>query len=249
MTVAKIWTFVRWPIAIVALLAVAQYAYPRFLDTLPTMFEFDPSGSILDQSTESSESEEPLALEPTTAPTLAPPTGPVTDGTAVPIADFYVNDTVADIDNDALILSDDEADSIVIAFDLPPGDPGCMSSMTLDLTIDEVLSATEIGVYASNLTTAGQVVDNQQVDGDLRAVATPMATALIESPGRINLNVLAGYQSYFTIGQPPATPFVVTIAPTIPVESQGGLRIDSANLENDNSPALTWLGTPGCPVQ
>ncbi|MEO2107777.1 MAG: hypothetical protein ABGZ36_19330 [Actinomycetota bacterium] len=248
MTVAKIWTIIRWPIAIVALLAVANYAYPRFLDTLDTLVEFDASGSILAPESESTETELPVSTVPTAVPTLAPPTGPVTDGQAAPIADFYVNDTVADIDGTSLILSDDPADSIVVAFDLPPGDPGCMSSLTLGLSVEDVLSTTELGIYPSSLIDAANVVDNQQVDGDLKASPSPMATALVEAEGRLELDVLGGYQSYFLLEHPPGTPFVLTVEPTIDVESQGGVRIVSANAESDASPTLTWVGTPGCPV-
>lgn len=248
MTPAKIWTFARWPIAIVALLAVANYAMPRFVATLPTLIEFDASGSILAPETETTETEAPAPVLPTTQPTLEPPSGEVVDGTAPPTADFFVNDTVADIDTDSLILSDNPGDAIVIAFDLPPGDPQCMSAMTLRLDVQEVASTTEIGVYASTVHDAPEVVDNQQVDGDLRAVASPMATALVEADGPLDLDVLAGYQTYFLQDFPPGTPFVVTIVPTIPVETQGGLRITSSNAENELAPTLTWTGTPGCPI-
>jgi hypothetical protein len=75
-----------------------------------------------------------------------------------------------------------------------------------------------------------------------------MATALVEAEGRLELDVLGGYQSYFLLEHPPGTPFVLTVEPTIDVESQGGVRIVSANAESDASPTLTWVGTPGCPV-
>ena len=248
MTPAKIWTFVRWPIAIVALLALANYAYPRFVDSLGTLIEFDASGSILDTATASESALPTAAAIPTTTPTLEPGTGPVTDGVGAPVADFFVNDTVADIDNDALILSDDSADRIIVAFDIPPGDPGCMSAMTLGMTVDEVLSPVEIGVFASTVGDAADIVDNEQVDGDLRATTTSMATALVEAPGRLTLDVLAGFQSYFTQDFEPGRPFVLTIAPTVPVESQGGLRMVSSNQEDADAPSLSWVGTPGCPV-
>lgn len=250
MTSAQIWTYIRWPIAIVLLAALGNYAYPRFVESLGTLIEFDASGSILAPESETTESETPAEVLPTSVPTLAPNTGPVTDGVSTAIADFFVNDTVADVDNESLILSDDPADAIVIAFEIPPGDPGCMSSMSLGLDVAEVSSTTELGVYASSLSEAATIVDNEQVDDpDLRALATPMATALVEQQGRLNLDVLAGFQSYFLQGFPPGTPFVLTIVPTIPVESQGGLRITALDAANEDVPSLSWVGTPGCPIE
>lgn len=248
MTFARIWTIVRWPLALVGLFAIVNYAYPRFLDTLPDLIEFDASGSILDTSTEEPTETFSEVVVPLPNPTLQPPTGPVVDGFAGPIADFHVNDTVADIDAQDLILTDDAADSVIIAFALPPGDPGCMASVSVTLTVSEVLSPTEIGIFASDVSDAAEVLDNQQVDGDLRLDPTPMTTALLEAPGSLTLDITAGYQRYFTYELPPATPFVLAVVPTIPVETQGGVRFVAADQLNESAPTLTWVGTPGCPV-
>ncbi len=246
MTPAKIWTFVRWPIAIVGLLALANYAYPRFVDSLDTLVEFDPSGSVFAPVTETEGDIVATELLPTTQPTLEPPTGPVTDGVAAPVADFFVSNRVADIDNDALIIGDVDGDQVVVAFDIPPGDPGCMEAMTLSLSVEEVASAIEIGVFPSTVGNAANIVDNEQVDGDLRASSQQMASALVEAPGRLALDVLAGYQSYFTMDFEPDRPFVVTIAPTVSVEQQGGIRMTASNQENEDAPSLSWVAIPDC---
>ncbi len=249
MTFAQVWNFLRWPLAILGLFAIVQYALPRLPEAVAGMIEFDTSGSIL-AGGEASETPEPLNIPvaPLAVATLEPGSGPVTDGVSVPIADFFVNDTVADIDNESLVLSDDPADSVVVAFDFPAGDPGCMAVVNLNLTITDVATPVEIGIFASTIDDPVSVVDNQQVDGDLRATATPMAVALIQDPGTITFDVTGGFQSYFTQDFPPGKPFVLTVVPTVPVESQGGVTFVSANAGTEDVPTLLWTGTPGCPV-
>ncbi len=250
MTTSQVWTVLRWPLAILGLLAVVNYALPRLPEAASGMIEFDTTGSILDDATESEAPDElDVAVAPLEEPTLQPGTGPVTDGTAPPIADFFVNDTVADVDSEALVLSDDPADSVVVAFDFPAGDPGCMAVVNLNLTVDDVSSPVEVGVFASTIDNPVEVVDNQQVDGDLRATSSPMAVALIQDPGVITFDVTGGFQSYFTQDFPAGKPFTLTIVPTVPVESQGGIRFAAADAGGDTAPTLLWTGTPGCPVE
>ncbi|CAN5286690.1 hypothetical protein BH23ACT9_BH23ACT9_31070 [soil metagenome] len=250
MTFTQVWSILRWPLAILGLLAVANYALGNLADAAGGMIEFDASGSILAPEEEATEGEDLLADLPEPAPiaTLAPGTGPVTDGAATPLADFHVNNTVADIVNDSLVLTDNPGDSIVVAFEIPEGDPGCMSVVTMTMTAEDVRSATEVGVFASTLDDPLQTVNNQQVDGDLRATGTPMAVALIESPGAITFDLTAGFQSYFTQNFAADRPFVLTLVATVPVESLGGVRFVSANTESAEAPTLLWTGTPGCPV-
>ncbi|MEE8603493.1 hypothetical protein [Euzebya tangerina] len=252
MTFARVWTILRWPLAIIGLLAVVNYALPRLGEAAGEMIEFDASGSILAPETEDEPEEDEDALDIPDAElapeTLEPPTGPVTDGAATPVADFFVNDIVADVDQPVLVLSDDPADSAVIAFEIPPGAPACMALMNLNLTAVEVASATEVGVYASTIDDPVGVVDNQAIDGDLRATQTPMATALFETTGTVTLDITAGYQQYFTQGFAPGRPLVLTLAAVSPVETQGGVTMAASETADDSVPRLLWNGTPGCPV-
>ena len=251
MSFAQVWTFLRWPLALLGLLAVVAYALPRLPDALGGMIEFDPSGSILAPDEGASESE--VALDVPVAelaePTLQPGTGPVTDGSATPIADFSVSETIADIDGETLTLSDDPADAIIIAFDIPPGDPGCMAAVTLNLTASEVNSPVEVGVFPSTLDDPVAVVDNQLVEDELRATPTPIALALVEGEGPVPIDITAGYQEYFLHDFPAGRPLVLTLAATTPVEPPGGASFVSANAEDEEEvPTLLWTGTPGCPV-
>ena len=250
MSLTQVWSFVRWPLALLLMLAIVNYALPRLGEAAGEMIEFDASGSILAPE---SESEAPSAdldipVEPVAQATLEPNEGPVEDGANFALADFYVNGLAADVDNDALIISDEPADQIVIAFPIPPGDPGCMSSMTLTLTATDVSDAVEMGVFASTVDDPASVVDNQAFEDDLRATPTAMATALLEEPGILTLDVLGGFQSYFQQDFAPGRPFVLTLAPTIEVGQQGGVRFVSSEAETDEVPTLAWAGTPGCPV-
>lgn len=250
MSLSTAWALVRWPIAILGLLAIVNYALPRLGEAASGMVEFDASGSILAPAGDASESEAELDvsvadLEPQE---LEAPTGPVTDGVASPITDFYVNDTIADVDSPTLVISDDPADSAVVAFEIPPGDPACMAVMNLNLTASEVLSPVEIGIFASTVDDPAAVVDNQAMEGELRT-PTPMAIGLYEVPGTVTFNITAGYQDYFTQGFPPGKPLVLTVAPTVPVAPQGGLTFVSADAQSDTSPQLLWNGTPECPAE
>lgn len=247
MTFSTVWSLLRWPLAILGLLAVVNYALPRLSEAASEMIEFDASGSILAPDDGGSESEEgldvPVAdLEPQQ---LQAPTGPVTDGVATPIADFYVNDTIADVDSPTLVVSDDEADAAILVFEIPPGDPSCIAVMNLTLTATEVLSPVEIGVFASTVEDAANVADNQAVDGELR-LPTPMAVGLYSSPGTIAFNITGGYQDYFTQGFPPDKPLVLTVVPTVPVDPQGGLTFVASEAQSDQSPQLLYTGTPDC---
>ncbi|MGI9016737.1 MAG: hypothetical protein ACR2HR_06475 [Euzebya sp.] len=251
MTFSKAWTYIRWPIAILGLFAVVQYALPRLGEAASGMIEFDGSGSIFDAG-EASASESSTALDIPIADlppeTLEPGTGPVADGTATPIADYFVNDTVATASTEVLTLTDDPADSVVIAFDIPAGDPGCMAVMNLNLTATDVLSSVEVGIYASTVDDPLSVTDNLQQDGDLRATTEPMATALIEGAGTVTFNITGGFQNYFIQDFPPGRPLVLTVAPTAEVESQGGLSLVASESLTEEVPTLLWTGTPGCPV-
>lgn len=249
MTFSTVWSLVRWPIALLGLIAIVNYALPRLGEAASQMVEFDATGSILAPDEGGSESEGgldvPVAdLDPQQ---LQAPTGPVTDGVASPIADFYINDTIADVDSPTLVISDDEADAAVLVFEIPPGDPSCMAVMNLNLTASEVLSPVEIGVFASTVEDAAAVVDNQAVEGDVR-VPTPMAVGLYGTPGTITFNITGGYQDYFNQGFPPDKPLVLTVAPTAAVSPQGGLTFVASEAQTDQSPQLLYSGTPDCPA-
>ena len=123
-----------------------------------------------------------------------------------------------------------------------------MALMTLNLTATDVASATEVGVYASTIDDPAGVVDNQALEGDLRATQTPMATALFESTGTLSLDITAGYQQYFTQEFAPGRPFVLTLVATSAVDTQGGVTLAASEVADDSSPRLQWTGTEGCPL-
>lgn len=248
MTFSQVWTYLRWPLAVIGLLLVAQYAIGNLGEAAGGMIEFDASGSILAPDDAASETEDPLDALPTAAPvsTLEPGTGPVVDGLGGAIADLHVNDTAADVDGEELVISDDADDKVVVAFDIPAGDPGCMAVVNLSITAVDVRSPVEIGVFASTVDDPVGVQDNQELTGDLRASATPMATALLEEPGTLTLDLTAGYQEYFTLGLPATQPLVLTIAPTVPVEPLGGVSFAASETGSEAAPTLLWTGIPDC---
>lgn len=248
MTFAQVWTYLRWPLAIVGLLAIANYAISNLSMAAGGMIEFDASGSILAPDSPS-ESPEPLdtAALPDAVPAtgLQPGTGPVTDGIGTAIADFSVNDTIADATGEELVLSDDPGDIAVVAFDIPDGDPACMDVVTLNLTISDLVTATEIGVFVSSVDDPAAVPDNGAVDGDGRGSPVAIATALGGEPGTLSVDITQGYQEYFTLDLP-ERPLVLTVAPTVPVEPQGGISFESVDAGGETPPTLLWTGAPGC---
>lgn len=249
MTPATVWTVLRWPLAIVGLLALASYAYPRFIETLPTMVEFDASGSILAPEASETASESALA-DPVPTPaapaTLATPTGPVIDGSATPLADLHVTREAAVVDASRLVLTDDPDDSITVAFPLPPGNPDCFATMTLTMTAAEVSSPTQVSLFPSTLVEAPGLVNDQQVEGDLAASPQAMQTALVDQPGPVALDLLAAYPDYFDLGQPPGAPLVMTMVPAVPVDSQGGVAFVASETGPEQAPLLSWTGVPDC---
>lgn len=249
MTFNQVWTFIRWPIAILGLALVVNYALPRLAEVSGDLVEFN-GGPLLTGETESAAPEaDPLDVPVTEIgePTLQAPTGPVTDGAATPLADYFVNDTIVDVDG-TLVLSDDPADAIVLAFDIPAGDPGCMAVMNLNLTASEVLSQTTVGVYPSTDDQPQAVVDNGSSTEDLRASDEPIATLNIGQPGTVTFDITAGYQAYFNQDFPPGRPLALTIAAIGEVGTQGGVSFVASESADEEVPRLLWTGTPGCPV-
>ncbi|HUG87008.1 MAG TPA: hypothetical protein VMM13_20740 [Euzebya sp.] len=251
MTFAQVWTFLRWPLAILGLLVVAQYALSNLSEAAGGMIEFDASGSILAPDAEASESEglpEDLpTAEPQPSATLAPGTGPVTDGASTATADFHVEDIIADVDGSELTLGDGEQDAVVVAFDIPAGDPGCMAVVNLSMGVTDVASATEIGIFASAVDEPAEVRDNQEMAADLRAFQSPMQVALITEPATLVVDLTAGFQDYFIHGFPEGRDLVLTIMATVPVEPLGGVSFESIDAEDGEAvPTLLWTGDPEC---
>lgn len=251
MTFAQVWTFLRWPLAILGLLVVAQYALSNLSEAAGGMIEFDASGSILAPDDGPTESETPTddlpVAEPEAAATLAPGTGPVTDGATTAIADLHVEGIVADVDSPELALGAGENDAVIVSFEIPPGDPSCMEVVNLSMGVTEVASATEIGIFASAVDDPADVRDNQEMADDLRASESPMQVALITEPATLVVDVTNGFQDYFAQGFPEGRDFVLTIMPTVPVEPLGGISFESIDAQlGEAPPTLLWTGIPDC---
>lgn len=248
MTPAQIWTYARWALAILLLLLVVRCATPRALDAIGGAIEFDAGEGSIFAPGDATAAATPTPQDlPAATPTLEPPIGPVVDGGAEPIADFHVLGGVADIDTDTLSLRDDPDDLVVIAFDLVPGSPECLTSLTLEMSVAEVRSTTEIGVFLADFPDAAETVDNQMIDEDLLLTPVPAVNALVEEPGRLQLDIARAYRNYFTFDLPPDSPFVMVVQATVPVEPDGGIELFAVNAADaDVHPALAWTGELGC---
>ena len=240
--VRTIWLWLRWPIAVFALGALVLWTIPRALEAIAESVEFNTGTG--DDATETPAPPTIASTEPEVI--TAPPTGPVEDGSANPLADFVARDgVVADASGEVLELTDDPEDALVLAYDRIEGDPSCVAGMTLEIEVIDG-TTTELGAYASAALDAPELQDFATLPDPLVVTEIPALALTNGTPGRLMWDLTALYQEWSAAGlAPPDAPFVVAVRATSPVEEGGG--VEFAALESgDEAPTLTWTGVPGC---
>ena len=244
MTAQRIWTFVRWPIAIVVMLAIVAYAAPRARQALGGMVSFGfEEGSIFDPDGADATAEPTATVEASEEAPVTLPTGPVADGTAAPVADFGLSGGTADAVDDPQIAIGEQEGAAVLAFAPVEGHPDCLATMTLGLSVLEA-TQTEIGIFLADLPGADAVATGEAVTGDVVTTDTPFAVALVADAGRLELDVSLAYRDFLTAGGG-GGPFVLSVVPTSTLEAGGGITF-AASENGVDTPALTWTGIDGC---
>lgn len=251
MTFARIWVWLRWPLALLLMVAIVRYAMPRFLDAAGSAVSFNFGDSLLFAGG----SEEPSA-EPTGAPSevidptlLQRPAGPVEDGSATPVADFDASEgSVDDLTAEELVIGDVLGDVVLLAFNLVDGDPDCLTSMELAVEVLAADGETEIGIWPTYQGDAATFDQFEAIADPLVFPGLPTALAGVAAPGRLEqLDVLAAYRAIFDAGLPAGSVFTLAVQPTGTLEEGGGVVFASSEA-GDEAPVLSWTGAPGCPV-
>ena len=246
MTAQRIWTFVRWPVAIVVMLGIVAYAAPRARDAIGGMIDFGfEEGSIFDPDGADA-TEEATTVPGSEDPAVAElPTGPVEDGSAQPTADFGLSGGTADAVDAPEIAIGSQEGAAVLAFAPIDGSPDCLATMTLGISVLEA-TQTEIGIFVAALSGVDAVATGEAVTGDVVTTDTPFAVALVADSGRLELDVSLAYRDFLTGSGASGEPFVLSVVPTSTLEEGGGITFAASEQGAEAGPALTWTGIEGC---
>lgn len=233
----EVWRQLRWVVAFGACALIVVVGVPMAIDAV--------TNSIVVAGDEGDDDLDATGEEATPAPDGAEPaatvpTGPVSDGDAEPDADFAVRaGTVRQASTPVLSLSDD-TDVVLLVFPLIEGDPACVGSAVLELSLREA-DRTEVAVYAGALHEG--LEDGEEVS-DARRDDTVHALALTDgSPGRLRWDVTDLYRSWAS-GElaSPGTPFAAAVA----VHGAPADVLFTSSDSDDDAPALVWEGESGC---
>lgn len=236
----EVWRSLRWVVAFGACALVVVVGVPMAINAVTSSIVVGGDADDVEEA-DGSSAEEGAPASDEEPPAGGVPTGPVTDGEAEPDADLGVRDgTVQQASARALSLTDD-SDVLVLLFPLIEGDPGCVASAALELSLLEA-DRTEVAVYAGDVE---EGVDDGDEVGDPRRDDTVHALALTDgTPGRLRWDVTDLYRSWAS-GQlaSPGAPFAVVVAVH---GAPADVTFASSESDEADAPALVWAGEPGC---
>lgn len=236
----RVWVALRWVIAIGVLALVALYCIRAIAGSLGDLVVLGDD-----------EPREPLVTPVASSP--PPPLGPVTSGSALPVADFASEGgVVRGATEAALSISAAPDEAFYLQFPLIEGDPTCVESVALELTVVEA-TASELGVVPAGVLGASPA-DGSALPDPAILVETPAALAFTDgTAGRLRWDVTTLYRQW-TSGEPFApggtgvadgTPFAIAIRIT-QGDPDGAVVFASADGAPETSPALLWRGAEGC---
>ncbi|MDP8971056.1 MAG: hypothetical protein M3N52_11285 [Actinomycetota bacterium] len=230
----------RWLGATLSLVAVALVSVVLLGDALGDLFAAAPP----EQATGAGRTGE-VAQPSEPAPTAG---GPVQDGSATPLADLAVaGGAVTQAASPRLTIGGDAGgDSLHLAFATIPGNPGCLASVSLEMTVLEA-TPTELGAYPSALRDLDRLGADAEVPQPAVAEGRPRALAFTDgTPGRLRWSLTDLYAAWVR-GELAAagTPLVVAIAPT-EADPSAAVALAAAEAGGAAAPRLVWTGTPGC---
>lgn len=173
--------------------------------------------------------------------------GPVTDGSAPPIADFVAREgTVAEVGEAEFVLADEPGSAVILAFPVIPGEPTCVGDVYAELTVLEA-TPTELASFGSAAYDADNLANGSPLPSELLIGDEASWKAFTDgSPGRLRWELTSVYRNFLTSQDTPAdAPFVAAITPSSPVEPGGGVRF-VASESDEAGPMLSWTGIPDC---
>jgi len=227
----QLWGWVRWPLAAVGLVLVFAITAPAAIHALMSSVELrDPQ-------------QDRVKMEP---PPKLLAGGPVSDGSAPPIADFAArHGAVAESGEPTIALTGEQGSAIVLAFPMIPGNSTCVGNVWIEMTALQA-TPTEMGSFGASASSAGELTDGAPLPAGLRTGEEPTWRAFTATPGRLRWDVTSAYRDFLTNGQASAgAPFVAAIT-TTRSEQPGGVVRFAASESRANAPALIWSGIPGC---
>lgn len=236
MNMGDIWRYFKWPITITVMVVVALGSWATLKATWKDMFVFDASQS----SVLGGQKSESAATESTQDTSVVQPgTGPVQDATLKAIAAFGVSQGVVSPKADGYAISDDPLNRMVIAFDVPAGNPACVAALEVNMKVQSTKGQVVLGLFPSKVTEPAKATPGSQQPSDLLLSPSAMSLNALGAPGEFKADITAHFADWFTMNHPAGTPFTLTVAPAEAV-APGDEVVIGAN------PTLTVKGTPGC---
>lgn len=237
MNLGEIWRYFKWPITIAAMVIVALASYALLKATWQDMFKLDASQSSIFGG---SKSEDPGEAKKEADPTVVQRgTGPVEDATLKPIAAFGVSDGKVSPKGDGYSIADQPLNRMVVAFDVPKGNPACLASLEVNMKVKKAKGQVVLGLFPSKVTDPKGVQPGSEQPGDLLLSPTPMSLNALGAPGDFAADITAHFDDWFNMNHPAGTPFTLTVAPAEAVAPGEEVIISS-------TPTLNVKGTPGC---
>ena len=260
------WALIKWVAAIAILVGVVAYAVPASVDALTQGIRFgadaeadaeqgeggddaeggQPDGEAAGDGDAGSEAEPSAEAEL--------PAGPVEDGEAEAVADLALDAGAAeDFDAGTLTIGGDPDDAVVLQFDLIAGDPECIDTAQLEISVQEAQPASELALFPAGVTDLAALEEGERVEDAVLDPAPSVLAYTDGSPGRLRFDVTGLYQDW-ALGEPFANgetaeigePFTVVIRPSANATVPGrSIDFTSADSSSDE-PALTWVGVDGC---
>lgn len=237
MNLGEIWRYFKWPITIAVMVIVGLASWALLKATWKDMFTLDTSQSSIFGG---AKSEEPGDEKKEADPTVVQPgTGPVEDATLKPIAAFGVTDGKVLPKADGYSISDQPLSRMVVAFDVPKGNPACVATLEVKMKVQKAKGQVVLGLFPSKVTDPKSVQPGSNQPSDLLLSPTPMSLNALGNPGEFSADITAHFADWFTMNHPAGTPFTLTLAPAEAVAPGEEVIISSA-------PTMTVKGTPGC---
>lgn len=236
MNTGEIWRYFKWPITIAAMVIIGLVSWTLLKATWKDMFLVDASKSSVFGGQKSEQAEENKAEDPKI---VQPGTGPVADATLKSIASFGVADGTVVPKSDGYSISDQPLHRMVVAFDVPSGNPACVAKLEVNMKVKKAKGQVVLGLFPSKVTDPKSVKAGSTQEADLMLSPTPMSLNALGAPGEFKADITAHFADWFTMNHPTGTPFTLTLAPAEAVAPGEEVVIDA-------NPTLTVKGTPGC---
>ena len=236
MNLGEIWRYFKWPITIAVMVVLALASWALLKATWKDMFTLDTSQSSIFGGGKSEETGEEKKADPTV---VQPGTGPVENTTLKPIAAFGVSDGKVLPKGDGYSISDQPLNRMVVAFDVPKGNPACVATLEVNMKVQKAKGQVVLGLFPSKVTDPKAVQPGSTQPSDLTLSPTPMSLNALGNPGEFAADITAHFADWFSMNHPAGTPFTLTVAPAEAVAPGEEVVISS-------TPTLTVKGTPDC---